>query len=45
MEDREERCPLLEEDANQLIGFESGRCSPDNGIGEGIAMCDVRASG
>lgn len=45
MENGEERCPLLEEDADQLIGFESGRCSPDDGVREGIAMCDVCASG
>jgi hypothetical protein len=31
VEDREERCPLLEKYADQLIRLESGRCSPDDG--------------
>ena len=45
MENGKERSPLLEEDANQLIGFKSGGHSPDDGAREGITMCDVCASG
>jgi hypothetical protein len=44
VEDGEERRPLLEEDADQLIGLESSRCSPDDGIREGATMGDMGAS-
>jgi hypothetical protein len=44
VEDGEERCPLLEKDADQLIGLESSRCFPDDGTREGVVMCDVGAS-
>ena len=45
MQNGEEWCPLLEEDADQLVGFKSGRCLPDDGIREWVARCDVGASG
>ena len=32
MKNGEEWCPFLEKDADQLVGFESGGCLPDNGI-------------